>query len=59
MIPDLNMFHGKISDFLSFGFTLVMKLRNLILKISEIFYFLVKKIMSGLIKCCQTVSDLV
>ena len=31
MLPDLNMSHGKMSDFVSFplfGFTLVIKLRN-------------------------------
>ena len=31
MIPDLSMFRGKMSDFVSFlllGFTLVIKLRN-------------------------------
>ena len=31
MVPDLNMSHGKKSDFVSiplFGFTLVVKLKN-------------------------------
>ena len=31
MVSDFNMFHGKMSDFVSFplfGFTLVIKLRN-------------------------------
>ena len=31
MVPDLNMTHGKMSDFILFpllGFTLVIKLRN-------------------------------
>ena len=30
-MPDFNIFHGKMSDFVSiplFGFTLVIKLRN-------------------------------
>ena len=46
MVSDLNMSLGKMSDFVSFpmcGFTLVMKLRNLILKVTEILqYFLIK-----------------
>ena len=35
MVSDLNMFHGKMSDFASlalFGFTLVIKLTNFDLK---------------------------
>ena len=46
MVSDLNMSLGKMSDFVSFpmcAFTLVMKLRNLILKVTEILqYFLIK-----------------
>ena len=36
----MNMPHGKMSDFVSFplfGFTLVIKLRNFVLKVIEIF----------------------
>ena len=50
MVSDLNMSHEKMSDFASFpsvGFTLVIKLRNLILKVIKIAeYFLIKKMMS-------------
>ena len=47
MVSNLNMSHGKMFDFVSFpllGFTLVLKLRNSILKVIEILqYFLLKK----------------
>ena len=38
MMSDLNIFHGKMSDFVSFPLfrvTLVMKLRNLNFKVRE------------------------
>ena len=54
-MSDLNMFHGKMPDFVSFplfGFTKVIKLR--------IFYNIFdQKMMSDLNMSCQTVSDLV
>ena len=59
MGSDLNMLHGKESDFVLFpllGLTLVIKMRNFDFKIIE---FLIKKIMSDFIMSCQTVSDLV
>ena len=53
MTSDLNMSHGKMSNFVSFPlfwFTLVIKLRN--------FYF-DSFLMSDLNISCQTASDLV
>ena len=48
MVSDLNMPHGKISEFISFpwfGFTLVIKLRNYISKViaCSALFFLYKK----------------
>ena len=63
MISDLNMFHGKTSDFVPFplfGFTLVIKLRNFDFKGHEnTSMFSDKKMMPDLIMYCETVSDLV
>ena len=39
MMSDLNMCHGKMSDFVSFllcGFTLFIKVKNLIFKVIEV-----------------------
>ena len=48
MMSDLNISHGKMSEFISFPlfpFTLVIKLQNFDLEVIEIFqYFLIKKI---------------
>ena len=63
MTSDLNMSHGKISNFVSFplfGFTLVIKLRNFDFKGYEnTSMFSDKKMMPDLIMYCETVSDLV
>ena len=63
MVSDLNMSHGKMSDFVSFPlfrFTLVIKLRNFDFKGHQnTSIFFDKKVMSDLIMSCQTVSDLV
>ena len=52
MTPDLNMFHRKMSDFVSFslfGFTLVIKLSNFSLKVIEVIYCLfIKKLIADL-----------
>ena len=57
------MSHGKISDFVSFpsfGFTLVVKLRNFDFESHwNTLRFLIKKMMSDFNMSCQTVSDLV
>ena len=57
------MLHGEMSDFVLFplfGFTLVINLRNLILKVIKILqYFLIKEMVRDLNMSCQTVSDLV
>ena len=64
MMSDLNMSHGKMSDFISvslFGFTLVMKLRNINFQRhlnTLIFFFFHKKMMSNLDMSYQTVSEL-
>ena len=55
MMSHLNIFHGNMSDFVSFplfGFTLVIKLRNFD------FQALYKKMMSDLIMSYQAVADL-
>ena len=63
IMSNLNMLHGEMSDFVSFplfGFTLVINLRNLILKVIKILqYFLIKEMVRDLNMSCQTVSDLV
>ena len=64
MAADLNMPRGKISDFVSFplfGFTLVIKLKNLDFEShrNTLIIFFDKKVMSDLNMSCQTVSDLV
>ena len=54
IVSHLNMFRGKMSDFVSFplfGFTLVIKLRILI--------FVDTKLMLDLIMSCHAMSDLV
>ena len=63
IMSDLNMSHGKMSDFVLFplfAFTLIIKLRNFDFEgnwnTSRFFY---KKLMSDLIVSCQAVSDLV
>ena len=55
MMSDLNISHGKMSDFVSFPlfrFTLVMKLRNLNFKVCENTLIL-KLIFLNLGICCQ------
>ena len=50
MMSDLNMSHGKMSDFASFplfGFNLVIKLKIAILKVIKILCFLMKKKMTS------------
>ena len=51
MMSDLNISHEKMSDFVSFiffEFTLVIKLKNLILKVIEILkYSMIKKDMAS------------
>ena len=63
MVSDLNMFYGKMPDFVlfpCFSFTLVIKLRNFDFKSHyNTLIFSGKKIMSVLIMFCQTMSDLV
>ena len=52
MVSDLNMPHGKMTDFVSFpllGFTLS----------HNTLYAFDEKMMSDLIMSCQTVSDLI
>ena len=61
---DLVMFHGKMSDFVSFplfGFTLVIKLRSFDFESywNVLIFFLEKIMVSDLIMSCQAVSDLV
>ena len=59
---DLNMFPGRMSDFVSFplsGFTLVVKLRNFEFESHcNTLIFLDKKTMPDLNMSCQTMSDL-
>ena len=61
-MSDLNISHGKMSDFVSFpllGFTLVIKLRKFDFESHwNTLIFFDKKMMSDLIIFCQTVSDL-
>ena len=63
MVSDMNMSHGKMSDFVSFpqfGFTLVIKFRNFGFKSHwNILILFDKEIMSDLIMSCQTVCDLI
>ena len=63
MVSDLNMSHGKMSDFVSFplfGFTLVTKQRNCDFEVHQnILMIFDQKTMSDLIISCQTMSDLV
>ena len=63
MGSDLNICHGKMSDFVSFllfGFTLVIKLRNFEFENHwNTLIFCNKKMMSDLDMPYQTVSDLV
>ena len=61
---DLNMFHGKMSDFVSFsllGLTLVIKLRSFDFESywNVSIFFLERRMVSDLIMLCQAVSDLV
>ena len=61
MLLDVNMSHGKMSDFVSFsmlGFTLVITLRNFDYWNSSNFLDK-KKMMWDLIMSSETVSDLV
>ena len=63
MVSDLNMSHGKMSDFVSFlllRFTLVIKLTNFdFVDHENTLIVFDKKMMSDLIMFCETVSDLV
>ena len=63
MVSDLNISHRKMSDFVSFpsfGFTLVIKLRNFNFEGHEnTLIFFDNKMMSDLIMSCLTLSDLV
>ena len=61
---DLNMSHGKMSDFVSFlllGFTLVITLRNFDFEShwNTLILFDKKMMSKKMIISCQTVSDLV
>ena len=62
MLSDLNMFHGKMSDFVSvplFRVTLVIKLTNFdFVGHWNTIIFFDKKMMLDLIISCQTVSVL-
>ena len=61
-MSDLNISHGKMSDFASFpllAFTLVIKLRNFDFESHwNTLIFFDKKMMSDLIMFCQRLSDL-
>ena len=66
MTSDLNMAHEKMFDFVSFllfGFTLIIKLRNVDiesrLNMYIYIYILFKKMMSDLNMFCQTTCDLI
>ena len=68
MTSDLNMAHEKMFDFVSFllfGFTLIIKLRNVDIEsrlnmyIYIYIYILFKKMMSDLNMSCQTTCDLI
>ena len=58
MMSDLNMPHGKMSDF---GFALVIKLRNVDFERhwNTLIYFFLNKSDVNLNVSCQTMSDLV
>ena len=63
MVSELNMSHGKLSDFVSFplfGFNLARKLGNFDFEGHQnILMLFDKKMMSDLNMSCQTLSDLV
>ena len=62
MVSELNISHGKMSDFVSFllsGFTLVIKPGNLDFESHRNTLIIFDQKMSDLIMSCQTVSDLV